>query len=36
MNEDRIINPELEDEREEKLENTIRPQTLEEYIGQIK
>lgn len=36
MNEDRIINPELEDEREEKLENTIRPQTLEEYIGQDK
>lgn len=36
MNEDRIINPELEDEGEEKLENTIRPQTLEEYIGQDK
>ena len=36
MNEDRIINPELEDDGEERLENTIRPQTLEEYIGQDK
>ncbi len=36
MNEERIINPELEDEGEEKLENTIRPQTLDEYIGQEK
>ncbi len=36
MSEDRIINPELENDREEKLENTIRPQTLEEYIGQDK
>ena len=36
MNEDRIINPELEDIGEEKLENTIRPQTLDEYIGQDK
>ena len=36
MNEDRIINPELEDIGEEKLENTLRPQTLEEYIGQDK
>lgn len=36
MNDDRIINPELEDDREETLENTIRPQTLAEYIGQDK
>ena len=36
MNDDRIINPELEDDGEEKLENTIRPQTLDEYIGQEK
>lgn len=36
MNENRIINPELEDLGEERLENTLRPQTLEEYIGQDK
>lgn len=36
MNDDRIINPELEDDGEERLENTIRPQTLDEYIGQDK
>ena len=36
MSEDRIINPELEDIGEERLENTLRPQTLEEYIGQDK
>ena len=36
MNEDRITSPELEDEGEERLENTIRPQTLDEYIGQDK
>ena len=36
MNDDRIINPELESEGEEKLEYTIRPQTLKEYIGQDK
>lgn len=36
MSDDRIINPELEDVGEENLENTIRPQTLEEYIGQDK
>ena len=36
MNEDRIISPELEDLGEERLENTLRPQTLEEYIGQNK
>ena len=36
MNDDRIINPELENEGEERLEDTIRPQTLKEYIGQDK
>lgn len=36
MNEDRITSPELEDIAEEKLENTLRPQTLKEYIGQDK
>ncbi len=36
MNDDRIINPELEDDTEENLESTIRPQNLEEYIGQDK
>ena len=36
MNEERIINPELENMGEERLENTLRPQTLDEYIGQDK
>lgn len=36
MNEDRIISPELEDAGEERLESSLRPQTLEEYIGQDK
>ena len=36
MSEDRIINPKLEDIGEERLENTLRPQTLDEYIGQDK
>ena len=36
MEEERIINPELEGGQEEKLENSLRPQTLEEYIGQTK
>lgn len=36
MGEDRIINPELEDLGEERLENSLRPKTLEEYIGQNK
>ena len=36
MSEERIINPEIEDLNEEKLENSIRPQTLEEYVGQNK
>jgi Holliday junction DNA helicase RuvB len=33
---DKIIRPELEDMQEEQLENSIRPQTLSEYIGQDK
>ena len=36
MNEDRIMDPGLEDIGEERLENTLRPQTLKEYIGQDK
>ena len=36
MEEDRITNPELEDAKEENLEKTLRPQTLDEYIGQDK
>ena len=31
-----IIRPELENGQEERLENSLRPQTLEEYIGQAK
>lgn len=36
MEEDRIINPELENEAEERIENSLRPNTLDEYIGQDK
>lgn len=36
MEEDRIVSPELENQREEKLENSLRPRKLEEYIGQNK
>ena len=36
MEEERIISPELENRNEKRLENTLRPQTLEEYIGQNK
>ena len=36
MEEERIINPELEDLCEERLENSLRPKTLDEYIGQDK
>ena len=36
LEEDRIINPELENAGEERLENSLRPKTLEEYIGQDK
>jgi len=36
MDEERIINPELENQGEERLENSLRPKTLDEYIGQNK
>ena len=36
MDEDRIINPEIQDAIEEKLENSLRPKILQEYIGQDK
>ena len=36
MDEERIINPELENAGEERLENSLRPKTLDEYIGQDK
>ncbi len=36
MEEERIISPELEDIQEERMENSLRPKTLEEYIGQDK
>ena len=36
MEENKIINPELVNFDEEKLEKTLRPQILEEYIGQDK
>lgn len=36
MDENSIISPELEDVEEERLENSLRPKTLKEYIGQDK
>ena len=36
MEEERIIKPTLENQGEERLENSLRPQTLGEYIGQDK
>lgn len=36
MEDERIISPELEDVVEERMENSLRPKTLEEYIGQDK
>ena len=36
MEENKIINPELEDFEEERLEKSLRPKVLEEYIGQDK
>ena len=36
MEEERIINPQLENKSEEKLENSLRPKNLNEYIGQNK
>ena len=36
MEENSLIRPELENRQEERLENSLRPQTLDEYIGQTK
>lgn len=36
MEDNKIISPELEDIEEERLENSLRPKTLSEYIGQDK
>ena len=36
MEENSLIRPELENRQEERMENSLRPQTLEEYIGQTK
>ena len=36
MEEERLISPELEDIVEERMENSLRPKVLEEYIGQEK
>ncbi len=36
MEEDRLISPEISDISEERLENSLRPKKLEEYIGQDK
>ena len=33
MEEERIINPDLKNELEERLENSLRPASLDEYIG---
>ena len=36
MEEERIVSPEMEGQAEERLENSLRPKTLDEYIGQNK
>jgi len=36
MEEERLISPEIEDIQEERMENSLRPKTLDEYIGQYK
>ena len=36
MEEDSIINPEISGIEEERIENNLRPKTLDEYIGQTK
>ena len=36
MEEERIISPDLENSFEERLENSLRPQNLDEYIGKDK
>ena len=36
MDDERIISPEIEDAIEERMENSLRPKLLEEYVGQDK
>ena len=36
LDDERLINPELVDINEERMENSLRPKTLAEYIGQDK
>lgn len=36
MEDNKIINPEIEDIEEERMEKSLRPKTLDEYIGQDK
>ena len=36
MDEERVISPNLEGSSEERMENSLRPKTLDEYIGQEK
>ena len=36
MEDNKIMNPEIENIEEENIEKTLRPQTLKEYIGQTK
>ena len=36
MDDERLINPEISDVNEERFENSLRPKTLQEYIGQDK
>ncbi len=36
MEEDRILSPQMENSAEERLENSLRPKLLDEYIGQDK
>ena len=36
MDENKLTSPNLENMQEENLENSLRPQTLDEYIGQNK
>ena len=36
MEENFSLKPEVENRQEEKMENSLRPQTLKEYIGQEK
>ena len=36
MEENNLTNPELENNNEERMENSLRPKVLDEYIGQVK